>query len=404
MILNKKITALTLSACLLSSFAFAKDENKKTKEEGYEFTTVKELPHTPIKDQNRSGTCWSFSTVSFIESEMLRAGKPEVDLSEMFVVRHIYKEKAEKYVRMHGNLTFGAGAGSRDVPYVIQKYGIVPEEAYTGLQYGEDKHVHGEMDEMLLSEVKTVVENKNRKLSTAWPKVIDGTLDAYLGKLPAKFEYKGKEYTPQTFASDYVGLNMDDYVEITSYTHHPFYKPFILEIPDNWLWGESYNVPMEDMMTIINNAIDNDYTVAWGSDVSEKGFATKKQGVAVIPEADTKEMSNAEISKWENMSKSEKDAKLYKLDKPGKEKTITQEMRQEAFDNYQTTDDHGMEIIGTAKDQNGTPYYIIKNSWGEYNKFKGYFYASVPFVAYKTMSIMVNKNAIPSEIRQKLGL
>ncbi|MFV0365698.1 MAG: aminopeptidase C [Mangrovibacterium sp.] len=403
MMLNNKFAAFTLSACLLSSMAFAKDKKTKT-EGGYEFTTVKELPHTPVKNQNRSGTCWSFSTISFIESEMLRAGKPEVDLSEMFIVWHVYKEKSEKFVRLHGNLNYGAGAGSRDVPYVIEKYGIVPEEVYSGLQYGEENHVHGEMDAMLLAQVGSVIENKNRKLSPAWTKAVDGTLNAYLGELPTEFEYEGKKYTPQSFAKDYVGLDMNDYVELTSYTHHPFYKPFILAIPDNWLWGESYNVPMEDMMAVIDNAIDNDYTIAWGSDVSEKGFATKNQGVAVIPEADTKEMNDAEIAKWENMSASEKDAALYKLDKPGKEKTITQEMRQEAYDNYQTTDDHGMEIIGKAKDQNGTPYYIVKNSWGEYNKYKGYFYASIPFVEYKTMSIMVNKNAIPSDIRQKLGL
>ncbi len=401
--LNKKLTALALSACLLSSASFAKDKKTKT-EEGYVFTTVKELPHTPVKNQNRSGTCWSFSTLSFIESEMLRAGKPEVDLSEMFVVWHIYNDKAEKYVRLHGNLNFAAGAGARDIPYVIQKYGIVPEEVYNGLQYGEENHVHGEMDAILKAQVGAIIENSNRKLSPVWKKSIGGTLNAYLGELPTEFEYKGKKYTPQSFATDYVGLDMNDYVEITSYTHHPFYKSFALAIPDNWMWGEAYNVPLADMMSIIDNAIDNNYTIAWGSDVSEKGFATKKQGIAVIPDADTKEMSNAEIAKWENMSASEKDAELYKFDKPGKEKAITQEMRQEAYDNYETTDDHGMEIIGKAKDQHGTPYYIVKNSWGEYNKYKGYFYASVPFVEYKTISIMVNKNAIPTAIRQKLNL
>ncbi|MFV0554674.1 MAG: aminopeptidase C [Mangrovibacterium sp.] len=403
MMFNNKLTAFTLSACLLSSVAFAQD--KKTKKEGgYEFTTVKEIPHTSVKNQNRSGTCWSFSTISFIESEMMRAGKPETDLSEMFIVWHVYKEKSEKYVRMHGHLNYSAGAGARDIPYVIERYGIVPEEVYTGLQYGEDSHVHGEMDAMLSAQVGAVIKNSNKKLSPSWTKSIDGTLNAYLGELPTEFEYKGKKYTPQSFAKDYVGLDMSDYVELTSYTHHPFYEPFVLAIPDNWLWGESYNVPMEDMMAVIDNAIKNDYTIAWGSDVSEKGFATKNPGIAVVPDADTKEMSNAEIAKWENMSASEKEAQLYKFDKPGNEKNITQEMRQEAYDNYQTTDDHGMEIVGLAKDQNGTPYYIVKNSWGEYNKYKGYFYASVPFVQYKTMSIMVNKNAIPKDLRKKLGL
>lgn len=402
--MNNKLTALTLCTCLFATSSWAKNDNKKQNEGGYIFSTTKEIPHTSVKDQNRSGTCWSFSTLSFIESEMLRAGKPETDLSEMFVVRHVYKDKSEKYVRLHGNLNYSAGAGSRDVPYIIEKYGIVPEGVYGGLSYGEDKHVHGEMDEMLLAQVGAVIKNKNRKLSPAWTTAIDGTLDAYLGELPEEFEYHGKKYSPQSFASDFVGLNMNDYIEITSFTHQPFYKSFALAIPDNWLWGESYNVPMNEMIAIIDNAIANDYTIAWGADVSEKGFVTKNQGVAVVPEVNTQEMSNAEIAKWENMSTNEKDAELYKLDKPGKEKTITQEMRQEAYDNYETTDDHGMEIIGTAKDQNGTPYYIVKNSWGEYNKYKGYFYASIPFVQYKTMSIMVNKNAIPSEIRQKLGI
>ncbi len=401
MAMNKKFT-LALCACLLGSFAWAQEED--TSKKGYHFTTTKEIPHTSVKNQNRSGTCWSFATLSFIESEMLRAGKPEVDLSEMFVVRHVYNEKAHKYVRLHGHLNFSAGAGSRDVPYIIEKYGIVPESVYNGLNYGEENHVHGEMDKMLLAQVESVIENSNKKLSPAWKKSVEGTLDAYLGELPEEFEYEGKKYTPQSFAKDYVGLDMSNYVEITSFTHYPFYKPFVLAIPDNWLWGESYNVPLEDMMTIINNAIDNDYTIAWGSDISEKGFASAKQGVAVVPDADIAEMSDAEIAKWETMSSKEKQAQLYKLDKPGKEKKITPEMRQEAYDNYQTTDDHGMEIVGKAQDQNGTPYYIVKNSWGEYNKYKGYFYASVPFVEYKTMSIVVNKNAIPKQIRKKLDL
>ncbi len=398
----QKYALLALGGLLINIASFAQD--KPQKEKGYEFTVVKELPHTSVKDQNRSGTCWSFSTISFIESEMLRAGKPETDLSEMFIVWNVYNDKAQKYVRLHGNLNFGAGAGTRDVPYVIEKYGIVPEEAYLGLNYGETKHVHGEMDDMLLAQVGAVVKNSNKKLSAAWKSAIEGTLNAYLGELPQEFEYKGKKYTPKSFATDYVGLNMNDYVEITSYTHHPFYEPFALAIPDNWLWGEAYNVPMEDMMAIVNNAIDNDYTIAWASDVSEKGFSTSKKGIAVVPDVDTKEMSDAEIAKWETLSASEKQAELYRFDKPGKEKVITQQMRQEAYDNYETTDDHGMEIVGKAKDQNGTPYYIVKNSWGEYNNYKGYFYASVPFIEYKTMSIMVNKNAIPKSIRKKLNL
>jgi len=382
----------------------AQDKEKSSKEEGYHFTTVKELPHTSVKDQYRSGTCWAFSGLSFLESEMLRMGKPKVNLSEMFVVYHCYIDKAIKTVRLHGNLNFGPGGAFHDVTYVLKNYGIVPEDVYTGLNYGEKKHVHGEMDDVLKGIVDAVIENKNKKLSTAWEESVTGTLDAYLGDLPTKFEYKGKDYTPKTFANEYCGLNPDDYVEITSFTHHPFYSKFKLEVPDNWEWDEVYNVPLDEMMKIIDNSLNNGYTVAWAADVSEKGFSTSKKGIAVVPDADVKDMTNSELSKWEKLTDKQKNKELYKLDKPGKEKHITQEMRQEAFDDWQTTDDHGMHIIGLAKDQNGTMYYKVKNSWGDYNAWDGYFYASKPYVRYKTTCIMVNKNAIPKAIREKLGL
>jgi bleomycin hydrolase len=382
----------------------AQDKEKSSKEEGYHFTTVKELPHTSVKDQYRSGTCWAFSGLSFLESEMLRMGKPKVNLSEMFVVYHCYIDKAIKTVRLHGNLNFGPGGAFHDVTYVLKNYGIVPDSVYAGLNYGEKKHVHGEMDDVLKGIVDAVIENKNKKLSTAWEESVTGTLDAYLGDLPTKFEYKGKDYTPKTFANEYCGLNPDDYVEITSFTHHPFYSKFKLEVPDNWEWDEVYNVPLDEMMKIIDNSLNTGYTVAWAADVSEKGFSTSKKGVAVVPDADVKDMTDSELSKWEKLTAKEKSEQLYKLDKPGKEKHITQEMRQEAFDDWQTTDDHGMHIIGLAKDQNGTMYYKVKNSWGDYNAWDGYFYASKPYVRYKTTCIMVNKNAIPQDIRKKLGL
>ncbi|MEN6455094.1 MAG: C1 family peptidase [Prolixibacteraceae bacterium] len=389
---------------LVNAAAYAQDEKKDEKEEGYHFTVTKELPVTSVKDQYRSGTCWSFSGLGFLEAEMLRLGKPQVDLSEMYVVWHTYNEKAVKDVRVHGNLNFSAGGAFHDVTYVVKNYGIVPESVYAGLNYGEEKHVHGEMDEILKNQVDGVILNRNKKLSAAWDEVIQGTLNAYLGELPEKFQYEGKEYTPLSFARDYVGLNLDDYVEITSYTHHPFYTKFIIEIPDNWMWEEVYNVPMEEMEAIIDNSVQNGYTVAWAADVSEKGFSTSKEGVAVIPEIDKAEMSDAEIAKWEKLSEKEKEEKLYELKKPGKEKEITQEMRQISFDNYQTTDDHGMLIMGTAKDQAGNFYYKVKNSWGNYNDYSGYFFASKPYVRYKTMSIMVHKDAIPKNIRKKLDL
>lgn len=400
-----KLRNLSLVGLVLASLYGSAQEVKDTvKESGYQFTAIKDIPCTTVKDQYRSGTCWSFSGIGFIEAEMIRERKPATNLSEMYVVHHAYDDKAVKYVRMHGSLNFGAGGEFHDVVNVIKTYGIVPDSVYTGLNYGEEKHVHGEMDKMLLDQVKAVVENPNRKLTTAWQDAIDGTLNSYLGKFPDKFTFRGKEYTPQSFAKDYVGLNLDDYVEITSYTHHPFYSKFILEIPDNWAWADAYNVPMGDLQEIIDNSINNGYTVAWAADVSERGFATSKQGVAVVPVADKANMTNAEIAKWEKLNEKEQNEELYKLDKPGAEKTITQELRQEGFDDYQTTDDHGMLIVGTAKDQKGDIFYKVKNSWGDYNKFHGFFYVSKPYVEYKTMSIMVNKNAIPKNIRKKLNL
>ena len=401
----RKLKNLFLAgAILISLFVSGQDQKEGEKEKGYQFTPIKEIPCTPVKDQNVSGTCWSFSGLGFLEAEMLRLGKPAVDLSEMFVVYHAYSDKAIKYVRLHGSLNFGAGGAFHDVTNVIKQYGIVPEEVYKGLNYGEEKHVHTELDHLLLDEVKAVVDNPSKKLTSAWHDVIDGTLETYLGKLPEQFNYQGKDYTPQSFAQEVVGLNMDDYVEVSSYTHHPFYTKFMIEIPDNWSWNEVYNVPLNELEEIIDNAINTGYTVAWAADVSEKGFVTSKKGIAVIPVVDKTSMTETEVAKWERMSEKDKSEELFKLLKPGKEKVITQELRQIDFDNYQTTDDHGMLIVGTAKDQAGTLYYKVKNSWGDYNDYHGFFYASKTYIEYKTMSIMVHKDAIPKNIRKKLNL
>ncbi len=370
---------------------------------GYEFKDIKRLPTTSVKNQYRSGTCWSFSALSFLESEMLRKGKKDPDLSEMFVVRNCYSDKAKRTVRMHGHLNFGGGGAFHDALYVLKKYGAVPEEAYKGLTIGEEKHIHGEMDQVLKDYVDGVVKNKNRKLTPVWHQGFEGLLDVYLGKYPEKFKYKGKEYTPKSFAKEVVGLNPDDYVEITSFSHHPFYSKFILEVPDNWLWGEAYNVPLNDFKKIISNAIDNGYTVAWASDVSENGFSYSN-GIAVVPNNTKEDLADTERSKWDQLSRNKKNELLYNLKAPGKEKTITQEMRQKEFDNFLTTDDHGMHIIGKAKDQNGTLYYIVKNSWDTDNLYDGYFYASEAFVVFKATNIMVHKDAIPKEIRKKLKL
>lgn len=370
--------------------------------EGFVFTMQKEVKTTPVKDQYRAGTCWSYSGLAFIESELIRMGKGEFDLAELYVVRKAYEEKAEKYVRMHGTINMGAGGAFHDVFNVIKKYGIVPEEVYKGLNYGEDNHVHGELDAVLKAFVDAVKENPNKKLSTAWKPSVKAILDSYLGEEPQKLKYNGKEYTPKSFA-DFLGINCDDYINITSYTHHPFYTQFILEIPDNWAWGLSYNLPLDEMMQVIYNAINNGYSVCWGADVSEKGFKWSK-GIAVVPEEERPDLDGLERARWEKLTAKEKENLLYSLEKPMPEKIISQELRQIAFDNYQTTDDHGMLISGIAKDQNGTKYYYVKNSWNTNNEYNGFFYASESYVRYKTMNIVVHKDAIPKDIRKKLNI
>ncbi|PKQ62435.1 aminopeptidase [Labilibaculum filiforme] len=391
------LTAILAIGLLQSSSAQKKAEQKNT----YQFTIEKQLQATPVKNQYRSGTCWAYASISFLESELLRMGKPEFDLSEMFIVNRNYHLRAMDYIRFHGMKSFSAGAEGWDALNIVKNFGMLPQDAYSGNTFDESMPVHGEMDEVLKAYVDAVVKNKNKKISPVWRKGFDGILDAYLGEIPETFTYGGAEYTPESFR-DTMGLNMDDYLTITSYTHHPFYESFIFEGADNWSLGEVYNLPMDEMMQVVDNAIEKGYSLAWGSDVSEDGFSHRK-GVAVVPETETKSMDNAEISKWENMSKDEKS--VYGLDYPVKEKQITQEMRQVAFDNYESTEDHLMHMVGTAKDQNGNKYYLIKNSWGtDNNSHAGYFYASKAFVQYKTVGLLLHKDAIPVAIAKKLGL
>lgn len=374
----------------------------KKKPKGYKFKTIVDLPTTSMKDQHSSGTCWAFSGISFLESELIRMKKGEYDISEMYLVKKAYHTKAEHFVRYHGKIAFSGGGESNDVMDMIKKYGIVTEEAFSGLQYGEKSHRHGEMDAVLEAMVKAVVKNKNRKLSSAWLKSIDACLDVYLGEDLESFTYEGKEYTPKSLQKE-LAINPDDYIELTSWSHHPFYSKFVMEVPDNWAQGEVYNIPLDEFMDIMNKGLKDGYSLLWGSDVSEKGFSSRN-GVAVNPETEIKNMSDSEISKWEDMSKAEKYKKLYSFNSPVKEKVVTQETRQEGFNNFRTQDDHGMHITGISKDQNGTIYYKVKNSWGDYNKYGGYFYASESFVRAKTMTFMIHKDALSKELKEKLNI
>ena len=371
--------------------------------QGYEFTVVKENPITSIKNQSNSGTCWSFSGVGFLESELIRTGKGEHDLSEMYIVRRNYADKADKYVRVGGNLNYAQGGSFADVVETLDEYGVIPDADYTGLNYGETTHRHSEIEAGLSGYVKAIAEKKNRKISPVWKTGLNGILDAFFGAVPQNFTYQGKSYTPQSFAKS-LGLEAKNYISLTSFTHHPFYAPFALEIPDNWRWSNSYNLPVDEFMQVIDHALNNGYTVAWATDVSEIGFT--RNGIAVIPDDEAPENVGSDQAHWLGLSQNDKNAALRKKieEGPVKEKAITQEMRQIAYDNQETTDDHGMQIYGIAKDQNGNKYYMVKNSWGETGKYKGIWYASEAFVKYKTMSIVINKASLPSATASKLGV
>lgn len=394
--IRKLIAGLIIVAS--SICIYAQDVNNKftvskelTNKKGsdYKFTVVKNLDATAVQNQNMTGTCWSFSAMSFFESELIRMGKgKEYNLSEMFVARQIYPIKADNFIRMHGKNNMGEGGSFPDAIMVLRKYGMVPEEVYTGKKDINEKHNHGQLESALISIVKSTAERDKIDFEAAHAS-IESICDAFLGKVPEKFEYKGKTYTPRSY-SDAMGINADDYVFITSFSHHPYYSKFTLEVPDNWNWEQMYNVPLNDLKEIMNNAIQNGFTFAWAADVSEKGFMFK-DGVAVVPQNGVDKLSPDE----------RKELSI----KPHPQMIITQELRQKAFDNFETQDDHGMHIVGLVKDQNGTAYYLVKNSWGnDQNECDGYFYASESYVLYKTTNIMLHKKALSPVIAKKLGI
>ena len=403
----KQYSVILLLAVSLTAYAqtdsIAVDTAKV--DSGFVFTTVDSVAITPVKDQHRSGTCWAFSTLGFLESEVLRMQGKEVDLSEMYVVSKTMMDRAEYCIRMYGDVKFAAGGSAYDVIYCLDNYGLVPQSVMPGIQYGAGKAdtlpVHGELDAIAGGYINALTSGKLKKLTPVWKKGLQAVYDTYLGQCPDTFTYEGVLYSPQSYAES-LGLNASDYVSITSYTHHPFYTRFALEVPDNWRMDRMYNVPMEEMMAIIDSALANGYTLAWGADVSEVGF--NRKGIGVMPDADNgADLTGSDMAHWLGLDEKGRKDELTK--KPLPEMEITQQMRQDAFDRWETTDDHGMQIFGTAHDQNGKRYYMVKNSWGKIRSdYKGIWYISEAFMKYKTNDVLVHKNAIPAQIRKKMGV
>ncbi len=371
------------------------------KKDSVAFTVIKENPVTSIKDQNQSGTCWAYSSLAFLESELLRMGKGEHDLCEAFLVYHTYMDRADKAVRTHGDASFSQGGSFYDAIYCLKHYGIVPQNTMPapGTLYGDSLFNFNQLDAVASAYVGAIAKGKLKKINPVWKKDLCGIYANYFGELPKEFTVDGKTYTPQTYAEE-LGLNPDDYVSLTSYTHYPFYSKFIIEVQDNWRWAESYNLPLDEFMQVMEEGVKNGYTFAWGSDVSEKGFDMRKAIASVPAGGKDNVLSGSDAARW--TGDNFKGGAAIKTGDD--EKTITQEMRQLGYDNWETTDDHGMVIYGLAKDASGKEYFMVKNSWGEYGPYKGMFYATKAFVAYKTMNILIHKNAIPKNIRKKLGL
>ncbi|MBR4160406.1 MAG: aminopeptidase [Bacteroidaceae bacterium] len=401
--MNKFILMAAAAVCALPSFA----QEKAIPADSLVFTTVKENAVTSIKNQNNSGTCWSYSALAFLESEVLKKdpSKTDIDLCESFLVSKTYTDRADRNVRTHGDASFSQGGSFYDAIFCMERYGLIPEGImpYPITPYGDSLFNFTNFFPPMEAYVKAISGSNAKKLNPIWKKDVQGMLDNYFGKCPTEFEYKGKKYTPQSFVKDYLKLDPNDYVSLTSYTHEPFYSSFILEIQDNWRWASSYNLPLDEFMRVMEESVKNGWTFAWGSDVSEDGFSRrtgKNKCVATVPDTKSTAGVGSDQSRWTGEKAG---ANIAQADAAG-EKVITQELRQEGYDNWTTTDDHGMQIYGIAKDQHGKEYFMMKNSWGEYGPYKGFWYVSKPFVAYKTMNIVINKNAIPKDIRKKLGI
>jgi bleomycin hydrolase len=395
-ILKTLLFLFSISAC----FLYAQTTNVAGSK--YQFTKIYNYDPSPVLSQGKTSTCWSFSCLSFLESELMRLGKPAVNLSEMYIVRKAYELKAEKYIRMDGKINFGQGGAFHDIPLVIKNFGIVPNDIYNG-NYNSDR---GYNHDALFSELETFMSGVLANISIPegldlkWKTTLHGLLDKNLGKDLNEFQWEGKKYTPKSYASS-LGLNMDNYVSITSFTNHPMYQKCLLEIPDNWAWGESYNVSLDDLFSVTEQALKNGFTVAWGADVSEKGFSFKN-GLAIVPENSNQIEVNGQDNKGFNDAGADRSGNQFTS--PGKELIITPEIRQLAYDNKTTTDDHGMHIVGLFKDQNGTKYFLVKNSWGTNNYPKGFLYVSEHYFRYKTINVYLHKEALGTELKSKLNI
>ena len=400
---------LLAAATLVAGNAMAaKPKKAELPKDTLVFSTVIANPVTSIKNQNNSGTCWAYSSLAFLESEVLLKHpeyKDDLDLCESFLVSKTYTDRADRNVRTHGDASFSQGGSFYDAIYCMKHYGLAPEGVmpYPTTLYGDSLFNFSSFFPPMEAYIGAIAKSDAKKINPSWKKDVQHMIDNYFGETPNEFEYKGKKYTPKTFVSDYLGLNPDDYVSLTSYTHQPFYDKFILEIQDNWRWGSSYNLPLDEFMRVMEEGVRAGYTFAWGADVSEDGFSRrtgKNKCVATVPDTKSAAGVGSDQSRWTGEKAG---AKVAESDNAG-EKVITQEMRQLGYDNWETTDDHGMQIYGIAKDQNGKEYFMMKNSWGDYGPYKGFWYVSKPYVAYKTMNIVINKNAVPADIRKKLGI